>query len=137
VTHCAARATSALGTTRQKNRHVHLNAGARHPFNGCAGMSRVSFLRGTRMKKPAIVIGTSAFVFLVMACGGISNEEACNKVKSACSASSTGDAGGVSVTVSCEPDNFDKMSNDSDVKDCIDKASDCNGMIACMAKAKE
>lgn len=89
------------------------------------------------MKKPFVLVGTGLFVFLVMACGGLSNEEACNKVKSTCSASSGGD-GGVSgsVTATCNPDNFDKMSNASDVKDCIDKASDCNAVLQCMQTAK-
>ncbi|MBX3210373.1 MAG: hypothetical protein KF764_35400 [Labilithrix sp.] len=89
------------------------------------------------MKKPAIVTATGLFVFLVMACGGLSNEEACNKVKSTCNSSSSNDAGASStVTVSCEPSSFDKMSNDSEVKDCIDKASDCSGMLACLQKGK-
>ncbi len=90
------------------------------------------------MKKPLIVIGTGLFVFLAIACGGPSNEEACNKVKSTCSASSGGDGGssGATVTVTCEPDNFDKMSNASDVKDCIDKASDCAAIFKCMQTAK-
>ena len=89
------------------------------------------------MKKPVIVFGTGLFVCLVMACGGLSNEEACNKVKSTCSASSGGDGGAsASVQTSCEPDAFDKMSNASDVKDCIDKASDCNAVLQCMLTAK-
>ena len=89
------------------------------------------------MKKPSIVLATGAFVFLVMACGGLSNEDACKKVESLCSASSEADGGAsVSVKTTCNPDNFDKMSNDSDVKDCIDKASNCAAVIECMGKAK-
>jgi len=37
------------------------------------------------MKKPLVVTGCALFVFLVMACGGLSNEEACKKVESLCS----------------------------------------------------
>ena len=89
------------------------------------------------MKKPLIVLGTGIFVFLAMACGGPSNEEACNKVKSTCSASTGGDGGATgSVSVTCDPNAFDKMSNASDVKDCIDKASDCAAVFQCMQTAK-
>ena len=90
------------------------------------------------MKKPLVVTGCALFVFLVMACGGLSNEEACKKVESLCSASSSDDAGtGASVTVTCRPDDIDKASNASDVKDCIDKAADCDAAVACMATAKQ
>ncbi|MBX3265016.1 MAG: hypothetical protein KIS78_33190 [Labilithrix sp.] len=89
------------------------------------------------MKKPAIVTLTGLFVFLVMACGGLSNEEACNKVKSSCEASSSDDAGvSSSITVTCEPSSFDKISNDSEVKDCIDKESECGALLACLQKGK-
>lgn len=89
------------------------------------------------MKKPLIVIGTGIFVCLVMACGGLSDEEACNKVNSACSSSSGGDGGtSASVTVTCKPESFDKASNGSEVKDCIDKESTCSALTACLLKAK-
>ena len=89
------------------------------------------------MKKSLIVIGTGIFVCLVMACGGLSNEEACNKVNSACSSSSGGDGGtSSSVTVTCKPESLEKASNASDVKDCIDKESSCNALTACLMTAK-
>jgi hypothetical protein len=91
------------------------------------------------MKKTLIVLATGLFVSLVMACGGLSDEEACNKVKSLCSASTSGGDGGASssVTITCDPNNFDKASNSSDVKDCIDKAKDCNAATACLLTAKQ
>ena len=89
------------------------------------------------MKKSLIVVASGLFVFLLIACGGTSNEDACKKFDSLCK-SPSGDAGpsGVTVTLTCKPESFDKMSNDSDVKDCIDKAADCNAAVACLMKAK-
>jgi hypothetical protein len=90
------------------------------------------------MKKALIVFTTATFVALVMACGGLSNEEACNKYKSTCESSTTSGDGGASasVKVTCDPNGFDKMSNDSDVKDCIDKAADCSAATQCLLTAK-
>jgi hypothetical protein len=90
------------------------------------------------MKKALIVLGTGLFVGLVMACGGLSDDEACDKVKSLCNSSTGGDGGASSsVTITCDPNNFDKASNGSDVKDCIDKAKDCNAATACLLTAKQ
>lgn len=90
------------------------------------------------MKKAFVVLGSSMFVFLVMACGGLSNEEACKKVESLCSGGGSSSDAGVTITTTlrCQPDGFDKMSNDSDVKECIEKASDCQAALTCMGSAK-
>src|SRR5262249_2141356 len=104
---------------------------------------RTSLLRfsllGEYMKKIACFSVVSIFVGLMLACGGLSNEEACNKIKSVCSGSSTagGDGGvTVNVTAQCDPASFDKISNGDDVKDCIDKASTCADVTKCSLQGK-
>ena len=101
------------------------------------------------MLKKAVTVALvlSSLVCVVAACG-TSDEDACKKIDSLCSAgtpttTTDPDAGSSSsgssstVTVSkCDPNQFDKIDNASDVKDCLDDAKDCTGAIACMAKAR-
>ena len=75
------------------------------------------------------------------ACGSSdepSGKDICDRANKLCS--SMGGSGGgtsVSVTLTCDPSEADSISNKQDVKDCMDKATDCNGAFACMLTAKK
>lgn len=75
---------------------------------------------------------------LALACSSApSAQESCDRVKSLCNQSSSSDAGSVSISVTCNADALDKLSNADEVKNCIKDASDCNAATACMLKAKQ
>jgi hypothetical protein len=81
-------------------------------------------------------VGAAAFAILP-ACSSNDGEEACKRVESLCSSSSGGDGGTTSsVKVSCDGEKLNDADNASDVKDCVDKAADCNAAIQCLATAK-
>jgi len=53
------------------------------------------------------------------------------------STSTTTDAGTPTVTVKCDADSADDLSNKDEVKDCLNAASNCDGAVACLLKAKK
>jgi hypothetical protein len=94
--------------------------------------------------KLTILFVTSVVLGLVIlpACSNDDGEQACSRVESLCSGSSSSDGGadgGVSITtkVTCDGKKLDDASNHADVKSCVDGAKDCNAAINCIAQAKE
>lgn len=86
-----------------------------------------------------VLAATTLAILLATACSsGLSNEEACDKFKSLCNTSTAGDGGtGVTISVTCNPDSFDSIDNEDEVKDCLEGAGDCNAATACMLKGKK
>jgi hypothetical protein len=103
-------------------------------------VTRFTFKEMFSMKVRMLLAACSALlVVAVAACSSApSNEEACSRFQSLCeSNTSDPDAGSSSsVTVTCNPDNFDKISNGDDVKECIVDAKDCAAATACMLTGK-
>lgn len=82
------------------------------------------------------VMALIAVVLIAIVGCGTSGQDVCDAFSAKCpSSASGGDDGGVSasITVTCKADAIDEASNKSDVKDCIEKAADCGGAIACLA----
>jgi hypothetical protein len=76
------------------------------------------------------------------ACGSSSEpsgKDICDKAQKLCPSSMGGSGGGTStsVTFTCDPSEADSISNKQEVSDCMDKATDCNGAVACMLTAKK
>jgi hypothetical protein len=65
-----------------------------------------------------------------------SNEATCNKFKSLCGSATGGIGGSVSLSATCEPGTLDKMANKDDIKECIERAGDCNSAVSCMIGKK-
>jgi hypothetical protein len=74
--------------------------------------------------------------FILPACSSSDGEDACKRVESLCSGSSSSDAGTTSVTVKCDGEKLNDADNAGDVKKCTDDAKDCNAAVACLAQAK-
>lgn len=65
-------------------------------------------------------------------------EEICDRFKALCpSTSTTTDAGTATTTVKCDAEAADDLSNKDEVKDCLNAASNCDGAVACLLKAKK
>ncbi len=79
-----------------------------------------------------VTLPLASLIALVVACSGPDTEGACKKFSSLCSKST----GSSSVVVACDAKQLDDISNASEVVDCINGASACDGAMACLAKAK-
>ncbi len=74
---------------------------------------------------------------ILPACSNDDGEEACKRVSSLCSGSTSSD-GGVSTTttVQCDGKKLNDADNVDDVKSCVDGAKDCNAALGCLLQAK-
>jgi len=94
------------------------------------------------MKKLGTLLASCVVATLLACLPGCSTsgEDICKRAGELCPASSTTKAdGGVTATTTfqCKADEADDISNKDEVKDCLDAASNCDGAIACLLKAKK
>ena len=75
-------------------------------------------------------------VLAVVACSSDS-KDSCSKLESLCSSTTTTDGGGTaSISVKCDADKLDDLSNADEVNDCIKGASTCAVATGCLLKAR-
>lgn len=67
------------------------------------------------------------FTLLVACSSGPTDREACDHFNDVCTATGNG----MSVTVTCDPDAFDRYSDPMDVKNCIMDSTTCLEAVAC------
>lgn len=87
----------------------------------------------------SLVIVSSVALAFVPGCGGASGEDVCEKANKLCPATTESDPDSgitATVTLKCDPNEAEKATNLDEISDCLDDAKDCNGAVACMAKAK-